>query len=83
MATYILLKERAAAYREDPEVKAAWEASGVTELAQPTIGEGETLDDLLADRSVFEDADPDALAERHYAFVKLNQLAVEHALGAR
>ncbi|MBC9956508.1 xylose isomerase [Yimella sp. cx-51] len=83
MATYLLLKERAVAYRADPEVQAAWEASGIRELAQPTLGEGETLDDLLADLSVFEDADADALGERHYAFVKLNQLAVEHALGAR
>ena len=83
MATYLVLKERAAAYRADPEVHAAWEASGVTELAQPTLAEGETLADLLADRSAFEDVDAAELGRRHYAFVKLNQLAVEHALGAR
>ncbi|NHN56763.1 xylose isomerase [Calidifontibacter sp. DB0510] len=83
MSTYLLLKERAAAYRADPEVTAAWEASGILDLAQPTLGEGETLADLLADESAFEQVDADALGERHYAFVKLNQLAVEHALGAR
>jgi xylose isomerase len=83
MATWILLKERALAFRADPEVQAALEASGVFELAQPTIGEGETLADLLADRSAFEDLDVDAVAERGYAFVRLNQLALEHALGAR
>jgi xylose isomerase len=83
MSTYILLKERAQAFRADPEVQAALEASGIFELAQPTIGEGETLEDLLADRSAYEDLDVDAVAARGFHFVRLNQLAVEHALGAR
>jgi xylose isomerase len=83
MSTYILLKERAQAFRADPEVQAALEASKVFELAQPTIGEGETLADLLADRSAYEDLDVDAVAARGFHFVHLNQLALEHALGAR
>ena len=49
MSTYLLLKERAQAFRADPEVQAALEESGVLELAQPTLAEGETLADLLAD----------------------------------
>ncbi|WP_298461799.1 xylose isomerase [uncultured Cellulomonas sp.] len=83
MSTYILLKERAQAFRADPEVQAALEASKVFELAQPTLGEGETLADLLADRSAYEDLDVDAVAARGFGFVHLNQLALEHALGAR
>ena len=83
MSTYLLLKERALAFRADPEVQEALEASGVFELAQPTLNEGETLADFLADRSAFEDADVDAIASRGYGFVRLNQLALEHALGAR
>jgi xylose isomerase len=83
MATYILLKERALAFRADPEVQEALHVAGVYELAQPTIAEGETLADLLADRSAYEDLDVNAVAERGYAFVKLNQLALEHAIGAR
>ncbi len=83
MSTYLILKERAAAYRADPEVQAALEASLVTELAQPTLGENETLADLLADPTAYEDVDADKVAEAGYAFVALNQLAVEHALGAR
>ena len=47
--TYLLLKERALAFRADPEVQEALEASGVLELAVPTLAEGETLADLLAD----------------------------------
>ncbi|MBB2925327.1 xylose isomerase [Cellulomonas cellasea] len=81
--TYLLLKERALAFRADPEVQAALEASGVLELAQPTLGEGETLADLLADRSAYEDLDVDAVAARGFDFVHLNQLALEHAIGAR
>jgi xylose isomerase len=38
MATYLLLRERARAYRADPEVQAALDACGVTSLAEPTLG---------------------------------------------
>jgi xylose isomerase len=83
MRMYLLLKERAAAFRADPEVRAAFEASRVGELSQPTLNDGESYEDFLADRSSYEDFDADAAAERGYGFVRLNQLAVEHALGAR
>jgi xylose isomerase len=83
MRTYLLLKERAAAYRADPEVREALEASGYNELGRPTLGEGETYEDLLADRSSFEDFDPDKAADRGYGFVRLSQLALDHLLGAR
>ena len=83
MSTYLILKERAKAFREDPEVQAALEASGVLELAQPTLAEGETLADLLNDPSAYEELDVDAVAARGFDFVRLNQLALEHALGAR
>ncbi|MFG1951063.1 xylose isomerase [Micromonospora sp. NPDC048830] len=83
MRTYLLLKERAAAFRADPEVAEALAASRVTELATPTLGAGEGYADLLADRSAFEDFDPDAAGARGFGFVRLNQLAVEHLLGAR
>ncbi|WP_146843365.1 xylose isomerase [Cellulomonas composti] len=83
MSTYILLKERAQAFRADPEVQEALEYAGVFELAQPTLNEGETLADFLADRSAYEDFDADEVAKRGFGFVRLNQLALEHALGAR
>jgi xylose isomerase len=83
MRTYLLLKERAAAFRADPAVRKALAASRVGELAQPTLAEGETYDDLLADTSAYESFDVDAAAERGYAFAQLDQLAVEHVLGAR
>jgi xylose isomerase len=83
MRTYLLLKQRAAAWRADPEVAEALVASRVPELSVPTLADGESYQDLLADRSSFEDYDPDAQAQRGYGFVHLNQLAVEHLLGAR
>ncbi|GAA2016191.1 xylose isomerase [Catenulispora yoronensis] len=83
MRTYLLLKERAAAFRADPEVQAALAASQVAELATPTLAAGETYADLLADRGAFEDFDPDAVGARGAGFVHLTQLAVEHLTGAR
>ncbi len=83
MASYLLLKERAAAFRADPEVQAALAASRVAELATPTLAEGESYQDLLADTSAFESFDPDTVAAHGYGFGALAQLAVEHVLGAR
>jgi xylose isomerase len=83
MRTYLLLKERAQAFRADPEVAEALQAARVAELARPTMGEGESIEDLLTDRSAFEDFDVDAAAQRGAGAVRLSQLAVEHALGAR
>jgi xylose isomerase len=83
MRTYLLLKERAAAFRADPAVQEALAASKVAELAVPTLADGETYADLLADRTAYEDFDADAVAQRGYGFVALDQLAVEHVLGAR
>jgi xylose isomerase len=83
MRTYLLLKERAAAFRADPEVQQAMEVSGVKELSTPTLGAGESYADLLADRSAFEDFDPDAVGSRGYGFGRLDQLAIEHLTGAR
>ena len=83
MRTYLLLKERAAAFRADPEVAEAMAASRVGELREPTLAPGETYNDLLADRTAFEDFDADAVGAPGYGFVRLNQLALEHLLHAR
>jgi xylose isomerase len=83
MKTYRLLRDRAAAYHADPEVQEALATAGVPSLSEPTLAQGETLTTLRADRSAFEDYDPDLAGERGYGFVRLNQLALEHVLGAR
>ena len=79
MRTYLLLKERALAFRADPEVQAAMRASGLDSLATPTLAPGETYADLP---SVY-DVDVDAIAAQGYGYVHLQQLALEHLLDAR
>jgi len=78
MQTYLLLAEKARAFRADPRVTEALEYSGVTSLAEPTLDAGETLADFLDTDDGF---DPEKAAERDYGFVRLNQLAVEHLTG--
>ena len=50
MTTYLLLKERAVAFRADPEVQAALAAARVAELAIPTLGDGESYTDRKSTR---------------------------------
>src|SRR4051812_36815109 len=83
MSTYLLLKERSQAFRADPEVQAALEASGAGELAVPTLAEGESWKSLRADTSAFEQYDVDRAAARGYGVARIDQLMVEHVLGAR
>jgi xylose isomerase len=75
---YLILREKAAAFRADPEVQEALRVSKLDELAQPTLAEGETYETLRA-----ETIDIDALAERGMAFERLDQLAMDHLLGVR
>jgi xylose isomerase len=83
MRTYLLLQERSAAYRADPEVQQAMAAAKYGELALPTLSEGESYADLVADRTAFEDFDADTVGVRGYGFVRLAQLALEHLMNAR
>ena len=84
MRTYLLLKERAASFRADPEVQEALAASRVGEINATTLASGESYEDLLADRGSYEDFNSDAyFGGKGFGFVHLNQLALEHLLGAR
>ena len=59
-------------------------AAKVDELATPTLNPGEGYEDFLADRSAYEDFDTDAyFGGKGGGFVRLQQLATEHLLGAR
>ncbi len=81
MRNYLILKERAAAFRADPAVRQALRDSRLDELARATAEDG--LTGLLADRSAFEDFDTSAAAERSMAFERLDRLAMEHLLAVR
>lgn len=83
MRTYLLLKERAAAFRSDPEVRQALADAAVPELSVPTLAAGETYQDLLDDDSAFERFDVDSAGARPHGASRIDQLALEHLLGAR
>jgi xylose isomerase len=80
MRTYLLLLERAAAFRADPEVAEALAAARVPELATPTLGPGEGWRELVGSDPDF---DPEVAAARGMHYERLDQLAMEHLLGAR
>ena len=84
MRMYLLLRQRAAAFRADPAVREAMAAAKVSELREPTLAAGETYADLLADPTAYEQFDTDAyFGGKGCGFVALNQLAIEHLMGAR
>lgn len=78
MSSYLLLAQKAKAFRADARVQEAMAYAGVLDLAQPTLDEGETLEQFLA---TDDDFDAEKAAERDFGFVRLNQLAVEHLIG--
>jgi xylose isomerase len=76
MRTFIILQERARAFRADPRTKAALEKSGVNELLQPTVASGESWKDIAN-----ENFDVDAAGKRGYHYEELDQLALEYLIG--
>ncbi|MFD9858634.1 xylose isomerase [Streptomyces alboflavus] len=81
MRNYLILRDRTAAFRADPEVTEALRQARLPELARPTAEDG--LADLLADRGAYEAFDVEAAAARGMAFERLDQLAMDHLLGVR
>ncbi len=79
MSTYLMLADKAAAFRADPKVQQAMAYAGVFDLAEPTLAPGETAKDLLTRP---DDFDPQKAAERNFGFVQLQQLAIEHLIGS-
>jgi xylose isomerase len=83
MELYLMLRDRARAFRADPEVQEALRAARVDELSNPTLADGETYQQLLADPTAYEDYNPDPARTQGYGYAHLQRLAVEHLLGAR
>jgi xylose isomerase len=76
MRTYLILKDRAKAFRSDSRVIAAMKNSHIDQLLVPTLAAGETWRDLAADTF-----DVEAAGERAYHYEVLDQLAMEHLMG--
>ena len=78
MRMYLILKERAAAFRSDPRVIEAMKNSNIPGLEDPTLGAGETWRDLASDSF-----DVEAAGKRGYNYEALDQLAMEHLMGVK
>jgi xylose isomerase len=78
MRNYLILRAKVLAFRADPEVQEALQAARAPELAQPTLGPGETWRDVR-DTTV----DADTFGRRGMGYERLDQLALEHLYGVR
>ena len=78
MRTYLMLKERVSAFRSDPRVIAAMAESNIPGLTEPTLAPGETWRDLAKDSF-----DVEVAGKRGYHYEALDQLALEHLMGAK
>jgi xylose isomerase len=78
MRNYLILRERVQAFRADPDVATALAAAEVDSLSTPTLADGDSLADLRA-----ASYDVEGLATRSIGMEALDQLALEHLLGAR
>ncbi len=78
MRNYLILRDKVRAFRADPAVQDALDAAEVGLLAEPTVGQGESLADLRA-----ASYDVNALSRRRVGLEELDQLALEHLFGVR
>ena len=78
MRMYLILKERAKAFRNDPRVIEAMKNSNVPGLEEPTLSAGESWRDLAKDSF-----DVEAAGKRGYNYEALDQLAMEHLMGGK
>ena len=78
MRMYLILKERAAAFRSDPRVIEAMKNSNIPGLTEPTLSAGESWRDLANDSF-----DVEAAGKRGYNYEVLDQLAMEHLMGVK
>lgn len=78
MEMYLMLAEKAKAFRADPLTQELMESASILEIAEPTLAEGESLTDFVA---AADEIDPAAVAEREYHFVELHQNALRHLIG--
>ncbi len=77
MRNYLILKERAAAFREDPEVQEAMQAAQYNDIYRSTLG-NDTIAELRA-----EEFDYETRGFKGTSMERLDQLAVEYVLGVR
>ena len=79
MRNYLILREKARAFRADPEVDRGAGGGAGRRARRPDAGRGRVPRRRCAPRQF----DPEALAQRGMHFERLDQLAMEHLLGVR
>ena len=77
MRTYLILTEKAARFREDPDIQEALRLAKAPQLQEPTAPAG-GLGEILA-----TDVDESGLASQGYGHERLDQLVTELLLGTR
>ena len=78
MEMFIMLSEKAKAFRADSYTQELLQAASVPELALPTIAAGESLTDFVA---APPEIDPEEVAKREYHYVELHQQALRYLVG--
>ena len=81
MRNYLILKDRARNFHKNGEVQALMTEVGWPSLALNTLGEGESVADLLATPEALDDGPEKYFNSRGSGYVRLQQLATEHLLG--
>jgi len=81
MRTYLVLREKARRFAEDPDIAEALEVAQANRLREPTVPEGTSAEALAALRA--ERPDVGALAARGHGHERLDQLVTELLLGVR
>lgn len=79
MRTYLILKERAAAFDADPEVREILAVNDEPDLVD--VGAGHSAARAAELRGL--DIDPTAVAERGLRYERLDQIMTEHMMGVR
>jgi xylose isomerase len=79
--TYLILRDKAARFRDDAEIAAALAHAMTDRIHEPTLPEGPTPDAIAALRRTPIDVEP--LAAQGYGHERLDQLVTELLLGVR
>jgi xylose isomerase len=81
MRSYLVLREKARRFHEDPEIQSALDDAQAARLREPTVPGGATPDAIASLRN--DAYDVDALAAQGYGHERLDQLVMELLMGVR
>jgi xylose isomerase len=81
MRTYLVLRDKARRFAEDPEIQEARRVAMVDRLDEPALPDGPTVEAIGKLRA--ETLDVEAAARRGYGHERLDQLVTELLMGVR